>query len=184
MEDGEHNQDGDCPQYREQYNLLRREENKENVARTIHPNRRSDYDSQGIWDYEESEDSLEEEIDPFVGSVLANGNRNTMLGGSIGFRVHAITEDGWMCCLEELAPSVCKKNCNALADEPCATQQTLVLLHLPTKVAALGRQGMFVSGMDLMKRRDNGVLEPHTRILSSNPLTRSTNHLFGRASLQ
>ena len=62
-----------------------------------------------------------------------------------GFSVVRVTEDGWICCSK-------KQSSNNNVDGH--------LLRLPSKVAKLGRVGMTISGIDLMKRSDNGILEP------------------------
>lgn len=163
-------QDEEISEYGETPKHFRRKENKENVPQTSHPNTRSSHtNSHGRTDYEEEEDSREEEephhhndLGSFVGSVITSDSKDDTIG--VSFRVYAITEEGWMCGLER-------------------KEESKFLLHLPPKVAALGKQGMLVTGVDLMKRRDNGILEPCTHFRPSNPSTNATNDLlFGSIS--
>jgi hypothetical protein len=195
-------------------NLFRKEENKENFPRASHPNTRIAYRSQREWEWDNEEDDDDHEdygeegethrnsIDPFVGSALEISNKNYIDIECIGFRVHTVTKDGWMCSSEQICCG--NNNCDGATagstkqqqQQQQPQQQLLVMLHLPSKVATLGRQGMCVRGMDLMKRRNNGVLEPHTHrhantgygnghgILEDRPST-TMNHylLFGRISL-
>mmetsp|Transcript_26914 Transcript_26914/g.63211 ORF Transcript_26914/g.63211 Transcript_26914/m.63211 type:complete len:464 (+) Transcript_26914:166-1557(+) len=151
---------------RESQYTIRKEENKENSPSANHPNARVPSALPTEWDVEEDDDDeyLGVEADghgtivenPFEGSALATGgHRSDTLGEFAGFRVHAITDDGWLCGSEPYRES-------SAHDQQHQLQQPLLLLHLPRKVAALARSGMFVRGVDLMKRRDNGALEPHS----------------------
>lgn len=163
LQEEDDGQDEDYFEYGEARNYSRRKENKENTSHTGHPNTRSSDSTHEATSYNEEEDSRNEEEShsgrgQFVGSVISSNNKGDTMG--ISFRVYAITEEGWMCGLEP-------------------KEQSTILLHLPPKVAALGRQGMVVTGVDLMKRKDNGVLEPYSHFRSSNS---SANYLFGSVS--
>ena len=187
----------------ERLNRFRKEANKENFPRASHPNTRIAYRSQREWEWDDEEDYEEEgrthrnSINLFVGSALKISNTNDIDIKCIGFRVHTVTKDGWMCSSEQFCCG--NNNCNGAtggSTKQQQQQQHLVLLHLPGKLAVLGRQGMCIRGMDLMKRRDNGAVEPHTHhlantgngnghgILGDHPST-ATDHLllFGRISL-
>jgi hypothetical protein len=188
----------------ERSNRVRKEASKENSPRASHPNTCIGYRNQREWEWDDEEDyeDYEEEgrthrnsINPFVGSALQISNKNDIGIECIGFRVQTVTKDGWMCSSEQFCCG--SNNCNgATAGSTRHQQQHLVLLHLPSKLAALGRHGMYMRGMDLMKRRDNGAVEPHTHhhantgygngngILGDHPST-ITDHclLFGRISL-
>jgi hypothetical protein len=59
------------------------------------------------------------------------------------FFVKKVTDDGWFC-----------------ASSQEEQEASCHLLRLPSKVAKLGCNGMSITGITLMKRRDNGVLEP------------------------
>ncbi len=168
MQEAFDDQDEANSEYGETPNYFRRKENKENISYASHPNTWSSYSSHGTTDYEEDEDSREEEeshhngLGPFVGSVITSDSKGDTIG--VRFRVCSITEEGWMCGLER-------------------KEQSKFLLHLPPKVAALGKQGMLVKGVDLMKRRDNGILEPCTHFRPSTPSTNAADDLlFGSIS--
>lgn len=168
--------DGDV--YEEEQNRIRKEENKENLPRAGHPNIQITNSSQGEWSYEEDDFIQEEEefhsngVGPFVGSALVTNSKHGMVDGPVGFRVHEITEDGWMC-----------SHCHGAIGPSNTSQHPLLLFHLPDRVATLGRMGMVISGIDLMKRRDNGALEPHTHDLRRSPSTMPTDYLFGTISI-
>ena len=148
-------------------NNFSQKENKENIPYARHPNARPRYSRHGTTSNEEDGDYIEEEelwhnsLGQFVGSVIASNSKNDTVG--VSFRVHDITEEGWMCFLER-------------------KEQSMFLLRLPAKVAALGKEGMLVMGVDLMKRRDNGVLEPCTHFRPSNPSINDTNAISGSIS--
>jgi hypothetical protein len=65
-----------------------------------------------------------------------------MISHQDGIVVRRVTKDGWWV------------SSSLVNGEDCH------ILRLPSKLASLGRDGMKLFGMDLMKRRDNGVLEP------------------------
>ena len=163
LQDGFDGQDEESFEFGGTANNFRRKENKENIPYARHPNARPRYSRHGTTSNEEDEDYIEEEesrhssLGQFIGSVIASNSKNETIG--VSFRVHAITEEGWMCFLER-------------------KEQSMFLLRLPAKVAALGKEGMLVTGVDLMKRRDNGVLEPCTHFRPSNPSIDVTNALL------
>ena len=72
-----------------------------------------------------------------------------------GFCVVRVTDDGWLCSKKKSSTS----RCNDMSVEEDGLQGPY-LLRLPLKVGKLGREGMTISGIDLMKRLDNGILEP------------------------
>ena len=173
------NDDGDV--YEKEENRIRKEENKENLPRASHPNIQITNSSQGEWSYEE-DDSIEEEeeeealhrngVSTFVGSALVANSKHGMVDGPVGFQVHEITEDGWMC-----------GHWHGATYPIDTAQQPLLLFHLPDRVAALGRIGMVIGGIDLMKRRDNGALEPHTHDFRRSSSTMPKDYLFGTISM-
>jgi hypothetical protein len=201
---GTHDEEGhrECetlPDERWNHSPFRKDENKENLSRANHPNTLIYYQEDD--DDEDEHDGNPSSIDPYVGSALAITDKNRTIGNSIVFFVHAITEDGWMCSSQ----AFCGGNdcgCSDVHNEPSAAaesssghhhyhkkHQSLLLLHLPSKVAALGRTGMCVRGVDLMKRRDNGALEPHIHLTTSGyghaflGDSSLSDPLFGRISL-
>ena len=116
-----------------------------------------DDDEEDEDDYEE-EDTFDESTNPFVGCAFTTDRVD--FGVPIGFYVHAVTEDGWVCS-EGL-----RDNNDVGEHEECGEEgrpKKLLLLRLPSKVAAIGRQGMYVQHVDLMKRQDNGAVEPCNR---------------------
>ena len=150
---------------REMYDSIRKEENKENSPTANHPNMPVSSSSQIGWDGEEEEEEEDDEYfgedvdgrgtfveNLYIGSAFVTGHSRNMLGEFVGFRVHSITDDGWLCGSERSRDISIQNH----------QLQPLLLLHLPRKVAALGRPGMRVWGVDLMKRWDNGALEPHS----------------------
>ncbi len=157
----------------------RKDENKENGRQARHPNIQIMSSAQEEVDFREEEEFHRNSVGPFVGSALTVNSKISMMDGPIGFRIIEITEDGWMCCLDRFWHCVCNINKHHAVDSSGILRQALVLLYLPRRVAALGRQGMVISDIDLMKRRDNGALEPHTH----NSSIRSINPLVGRISL-
>jgi len=93
-----------------------------------------------------------------------NTDRVGFVGPFGGFFIHAITEDGWMCS-DQLYDTSNKINANDDdQQDKCEVEarqlSTFPLLRLPKKVTALGQEGMYIEDMDLMKRRDNGTIEP------------------------
>mmetsp|Transcript_12802 Transcript_12802/g.22318 ORF Transcript_12802/g.22318 Transcript_12802/m.22318 type:complete len:471 (+) Transcript_12802:236-1648(+) len=92
---------------------------------------------------DEEEDDEEDDADTdndcaFCACVLSSSSDHD------GFYVRKVTDDGWLC----------SGTPGNSVDEDCH------LLRLPLKLAKLGKDGMRISGIDLMQRSNNGVLEP------------------------
>eukprot|EP00536_Pseudo-nitzschia_multiseries_P012200 jgi/Psemu1/31204/gm1.31204_g len=161
--------------------FVHEDENKENSRRNYHPNRNVQYSNSGeiltninddngeVGDEDENEDEDEQGGDEyggeremdiggtsvFVGSAFING-----FGGAepVGFYVDEITGDGWIC--SKFRQGKKKNSFNDDEDIGEREHHSKLLLRLPSKVALLGRLGMHVQGVNLLKRRDNGVVEP------------------------
>jgi len=86
-----------------------------------------------------------------------NTDRVGFVGG--GFYIQKITGDGWICS-DQLYDKNNINDDDGQQDTQTHQLSTLPLLRLPKKVTALGQEGMYIEDIDLMKRRDNGTIEP------------------------
>ncbi|KAL3916639.1 MAG: hypothetical protein SGILL_005084 [Bacillariaceae sp.] len=80
------------------------------------------------------------ENNDFQGCILPSPRCDT-------FWVKKVTDDGWLCT-------------RSLQQQGDHEDKDCHLLRLPSKVSRLGCDGMMISGIALMHRRDNGALEP------------------------
>eukprot|EP00532_Pseudo-nitzschia_australis_P015822 CAMPEP_0168255824 /NCGR_PEP_ID=MMETSP0141_2-20121125/5463_1 /TAXON_ID=44445 /ORGANISM="Pseudo-nitzschia australis, Strain 10249 10 AB" /LENGTH=427 /DNA_ID=CAMNT_0008192355 /DNA_START=122 /DNA_END=1406 /DNA_ORIENTATION=- len=150
------------------HNFSRKDDNKENVSRHYHPNTPVPYnirdESPRYWSDEDDDDEEHywgetemnrNRFNAFIGSAFTN---QLDVGEPIGFYVFEITEEGWMC--SDLRNNNNDDDSDNDKDIGKNRHQTMLLLRLPSKVTALGWRGMYIQGIDLMRRRNNGVLEP------------------------
>jgi hypothetical protein len=176
-----------------------KDENKENAAN-------DDIDED---DNDDDDDDDEEEIDDGYLVEYAFNTDRVDLGGPHGFYIHAITEDGWVCSDDRLRDNDDDVDVDVNDDDqqyecegearrrrrrrqnvqqqlstlPSSSSSSTLLLRLPKKVASLGREGMFIIGINLMKRRDNGAVEPCNHYSNSNHgivVRSSSEDLYGR----
>ena len=79
-------------------------------------------------------------------SVTSDNDERVLPVNGCYFYIRRVTEDGWLCAGSSETQHDDDVDCH--------------LLRLPTKVAKLGCNGMKISGINLIKRQDNGVFEP------------------------
>ncbi|KAG7362031.1 hypothetical protein IV203_025697 [Nitzschia inconspicua] len=128
--------------------------NKENISHLVNRKQLRNRVSENELDHHDDEDDDPEEDEDHDDVLNAVDNHNDRFGivhsmcvlsaQPQGIVVRRVTDDGWM-----MASSL-----------DTTTVEASCLLRLPSKVASLGRDGMTIFGMDVMKRKDNGALEP------------------------
>jgi hypothetical protein len=119
---------------------------KENASRLGNRKQTSPHFWQNENDHEDDEIDYEDEDEEAIDDENDTVDRVficcVLISPRDGIVVHKVTKDGWW------------------VSSPLVNGEDSYLLRLPSKLASLGRDGMKLFGIDLMKRRDNGVLEP------------------------
>lgn len=124
---------------------------KENASDFSNRKRPRTYPNDNDQDLEDDEDDNEadREDDDEFDSDDQMDSANTAYSSCVlkaskdGIAIQRVTGDGWM-----------------LSSPGDTMENDWHLLRLPTRVASLGLEGTIIVGMDLVKRSDNGSLEP------------------------